>query len=785
MDFGVSCLRKASCRTNFCCFVVDVVVFHLRVLPPFCLPLFSSPTSRQKRRGRVTVIIGNNLLTSTHTKKTKKNSLVTLRVRDRTMQRFAALRTTAAVSATKTTTTKSAFVSSSSSSSSFSCFSSAKTAGRRIKLFCNRKTSSERNINAMASSSSSAAAAQQNATAEFIETFNRDYLQRHKSYEDNFWETKMNLTGNSVENLNTSFNALETFLGDQKTLEKVRELLKHADDGSVSEEQRIVLNQIEKTLKCYIVESDSAKALRESMMKKEGALQKSRNNLKTQYTNKDGNVVDTTPTVIRTKMRSDPEESVRKSCWEMLRKNGPFLLDNGFCDIIKERNRFARELGFEDFYDLKVTNAEGFSKKKCFEMLDGLEQATKPLLDKALERLKKEKGEDATKPWNTGFALSGELTKLTDPYYPFEYAPEVWGRSFSRMNIKYKNATMRLDLCDRKGKYPNGFCHWPTAPYKTQDGTFIPSETNFTSLATPDEIGSGNTALTTLMHEGGHAAHFSNIVQGSPLFSQERAPFSVALAETQSMFLDALCEDASWQARYAKNRKGETIPWELIERSIKEKHPYKVFQLRGMIAVPYFEKALYEMDEKDLTPENVLRVADEVEMKIQGGLAGRPLMSVPHILADESSCYYHGYVFAEMAVHQTREYFFNTGDGTIVDNPRVGKELIENYWVHGSGNPGFLGLVNNLTGSPLKHDAWVKELGVEVEDLLKEEKAEYEKALAALASSNKDEIDLEMRAIFVHGDDVISDSKDSGFLGACEKFRGWIYQEWPKTQTMA
>ena len=42
------------------------------------------------------------------------------------------------------------------------------------------------------------------------------------------------------------------------------------------------------------------------------------------------------------------------------------------------------------------------------------------------------------------------------------------------------------------------------------------------------------------MHEGGHAAHFANIEQGSPLFSQERAPFSVSLAETQSMFLDSL-----------------------------------------------------------------------------------------------------------------------------------------------------------------------------------------------------------------------------------------------------
>ena len=51
--------------------------------------------------------------------------------------------------------------------------------------------------------------------------------------------------------------------------------------------------------------------------------------------------------------------------------------------------------------------------------------------------------------------------------------------------------------------------------------------------------------------------------------------------------------------------------------------------LRGMIAVPYFEKALYELDEADLTAENIERIADEIEHKIQGGLAARPLLSVP------------------------------------------------------------------------------------------------------------------------------------------------------------
>ena len=615
------------------------------------------------------------------------------------------------------------------------------------------------------------------AASTFIDAFNAEYLTKHKTYEDEFWATKMNLEGNSTEALTRSFNALESFMGDAEALEKTRRLL---ESNEATSEERVVLEQIEKTLKCYIVESDEATALRESAIGKENELQAARNKQELGYTDANGTFVSATPTVLRTKIRSSADESVRKSCWETLRSSGPFLCDNGFPAIIAERNRFARALGFEDFYDMKVTQAEGFDKKKCFEMLDGLEEATRPLMLAARERLKAEKGEDATKAWNTAYALSGELTQLIDPYYPFENAPEVWGRSFGAMNIGYKGTTMRLDLCDRAGKYPNGFCHWPTPPFKKRDGTWVPSESNFTSLATPDEGGSGNTALTTLMHEGGHAAHFANIVQGSPLFAQERAPFSVALAETQSMFLDALCEDAAWQARYAKDRKGNVIPWDLIERNIREKHPYKVMTLRAMIAVPYFEKALYELPEDQLTKENILRIADEIEEKIQGGFSGRPLMSVPHILADESSAYYHGYVFAEMAVHQTREHFFNT-EGYIVDNPNVGPKLEAEYWRAGSGKPGFLGLVRNLTGAPLSHDAWVKELGVNVDDLIKSERAAYDKSIAEAKTSA--DVNLDMRMLFVHGDEVIADSAENnqGFLKACAVFKKWIHEKWPKT----
>lgn len=44
-----------------------------------------------------------------------------------------------------------------------------------------------------------------------------------------------------------------------------------------------------------------------------------------------------------------------------------------------------------------------------------------------------------------------------------------------------------------------------------------------------------------------------------------------------------------------------------------------------------------------MTPEAIQTLADKVEADIQGGLSPRPLLSVPHILADESSCYYHGW----------------------------------------------------------------------------------------------------------------------------------------------
>ena len=131
-------------------------------------------------------------------------------------------------------------------------------------------------------------------------------------------------------------------------------------------------------------------------------------------------------------------------------------------------------------------------------------------------------------------------------------------------------------------------------------------------------------------------------------------------------------------------------------------------------------------------------------------------------------------------MHQTREHFFNT-EGYIVDNPNVGPKLEAEYWRAGSGKPGFLGLVRNLTGAPLSHDAWVKELGVNVDDLIESERAAYDKSIAEAKTSA--DVNLDMRMLFVHGDEVIADSAENnqGFLKACAVFKEWIHEKWPKT----
>eukprot|EP01065_Artemidia_motanka_P006153 TRINITY_DN13013_c0_g1_i1.p1 TRINITY_DN13013_c0_g1~~TRINITY_DN13013_c0_g1_i1.p1 ORF type:complete len:663 (+),score=219.50 TRINITY_DN13013_c0_g1_i1:126-1991(+) len=609
----------------------------------------------------------------------------------------------------------------------------------------------------------------------FIDAHNAKYDALHKKFEDNFWATRMDLKGNSGDELTRTKAEYEAFLRDKENLAAVR-----AQMGAASPDQKRVLEVMERTHKCYLIESDEGAALKEKIIDLESQLEELRNKMKLGYTDPStGEFQEASTVQLISKMASSDDEAMRKACYEGYCSVGPFIAER-FAEILRLRVRLAKLVGGGGtFYDWKCQQAEGFDTKRLFEILDDLERQSRPLLSAAEERLKKEKGESALKPWNRRYMISGSVTKQRDPYFQFSTAVDSWARSFAALGINYKDSVMNLDLCDRKNKYSNGFCHWPQCAYTKPDGTWQPSVANFTSLATPNQVGSGHDALATLMHEGGHAAHFANIVQPSPFFVQERPPMSAAYAENQSMFLDSLVTDAAWMGRYAKDEKGEVIPWDIVAQGVKCAHPYAVFPLRSMLAVCYFEKALYEMSEEELTAERIQEVADEVEQKIKGpGMKGM-LLTIPHIISDEASCYYQGYVLAEMSVYQTRAHFLKKY-GRIVDNENVGKDLAEVYWRPGNSEC-FLDLVEKLTGRPLTADDWIEKLGVSVEERLAGEERDYQEAVKAGPKfAPGADFDLGMQMRLVHGDEVIADSgRDGSIAKCCAMFRDWLPKEFP------
>jgi oligoendopeptidase F len=315
----------------------------------------------------------------------------------------------------------------------------------------------------------------------------------------------------SSENLSRTKTEMENLLSDPTILAKAqafRSALSGNNTGGEVEESSSeltkVLDCIIKTCQCYTMPPE-AKAIREETASLESQLEMARNGMTLGYVdpNQDGQFVAASSVGLRNKLSTDADEGTRRAVYEGLCTIGPFVIDHGLLDIIKLRNKLAKALGFEDYYDYKVTNAEGFGKAKLFAMLDGLEKGTRPIMAKAREEFAKRYGDDGLEPWNMSYKMSGSIVVKMDPYFPFSKAVERYVRSYGAMNITYQGATMNLDLLDRTKKYSNGFCHWPRVAWKPMDKPFVPSVANFTSLADPAAVGSGLTALRTLMHEAG------------------------------------------------------------------------------------------------------------------------------------------------------------------------------------------------------------------------------------------------------------------------------------------
>ncbi len=600
-----------------------------------------------------------------------------------------------------------------------------------------------------------------------FDELNQTYLKTHTKKEDAFWANLMGLKDYEEGTLEKADIAQKEFITDATWLPKIREELKRTD---LADDEKTGLEGWIRFFEANSIESEEAKELQKKIIEMEGELDRARRTMKLGYTDpENGEFVEASSVQLRLLIRTAKDEATRKAAWEGLRAIENFVLEHGFLDIVKERNRLGRMLGYDDYYSWKVKINEGITKEKVFELLGELEENTRDACRNRIKSVQDANDESAAEPWNFDFVTSGDLTAEKDPYLRFETALLRWGRSFSALGIKYRNAQLSLDLVERKGKYENGFMHGPD-PAWFKNGEWQRARINFTANAVPGQVGSGKTALETFFHEGGHAAHFANIQMPSPCFAQEFAPTSIAYAETQSMFLDSIVGDADWLYRYAKDADGNAMPMDLIRRSLADDHLNRAHLLRSLMTVPFAEKALYEIPDAELTPEKVLATFREIEaqMTCQPSSA-RPVLSVPHLLAGDSSAYYHAYVLALMAVYQTRAFFLKR-DGHLMDNPKIGPDMEEFYWKPGNSKS-FLEYVESMTGEPFSAKASVELVNKSLDDVYNEAEASIEKSKSIPEFEGA--VDLNATVRMVHGDEVIATSENS-FEEMAEQYAKWI-----------
>jgi len=605
---------------------------------------------------------------------------------------------------------------------------------------------------------------------EYFHQLNNDYIAVHGPKEELFWTTYMGISDD-----HSSCAAAETrwneFIANGQRIPELREQLANLQKLTLTPELQQIKKGLEGWLTMYesnAIESDSAQQQKAQLIKAEAVLFEKRQKYAMHYTDAQGVKIEASMGVLRANIYSDKSEAVRKSSHQALLALEDWVLDNGYIELVKQRNQFARSLGFSNFFDYSVEKTEQMSTQQLFTILDDFELLTRDRNLQSIAELAAQQGEQSLQAHNFNYTWGGDSMRELDPYVPFASSLRHWVESFGRLNIDYSSAELTLDLLDRKGKYQNGFCHGPMPSY-FDNGNWVAGKINFTSNAKPDQIGSGYDGLNTLFHEGGHAAHFANVKLNSPCFSHEFAPTSMAYAETQSMFCDSLLGDADWLKLYAKDADGNSVPDSVIKSLIESKQPFRAFGERNILLVPYFEQALYATPDEQLSASVIKKLARDLELKITGlAVSPRPLLAIPHLLSNDSACSYQGYLLANMAVYQTRAYFTQRF-GYLTDNPEIGPLLAKHYWNAGN-SVDHAGGMKSLTGEGFNAKYLADVCNLSVTAAWEEDQARINAIKDRPRTAVKP---LNANVTIVDGVKVLADNRESN-AAMCEQFEAFI-----------
>ena len=196
--------------------------------------------------------------------------------------------------------------------------------------------------------------------------------------------------------------------------------------------------------------------------------------------------------------------------------------------ILETRINIAKNAGHDNYrsWRWKYLKRFDYTPNDCIKFHDAIEKIVKPYANELIKKRKEQLGLDVLRPWD----LSVD-THNRKPLSPFRSADELEEKChniFKAVDVELGNhfKIMRqeklLDLANRKGKAPGGYC----TEYYHRRLPFI----FMNAVGTHSDV-------QTMLHEGGHAFH---VFESNKLPYSSQRDVGMEFAEVASMSMELL-----------------------------------------------------------------------------------------------------------------------------------------------------------------------------------------------------------------------------------------------------
>jgi peptidyl-dipeptidase A len=412
------------------------------------------------------------------------------------------------------------------------------------------------------------------------------------------------------------------------------------------------------------------------LTEREAAIENSFNTFRAQL---DGRKV--TDNEIKETLRECEDGDARRGAWEASKQIGGQVADR-LLALVELRNRVARQIGFDNYYAMRLTLQE-LDEAELFGLFDDLDRQVAPVYRAYKAGLDTELcarfGTTAQelRPWHYGDpffqeapAADAGLRRFLTSTYAGQDAVALVQRFFHAIGLEVDDVLVRSDLYEREGKQQSAYCvHMD----RTGDVRVLCNlRPNYHWVA-------------TLLHELGHAAYDRYLNARLPYLL--RQPAHTLLTEAVAMMMGRLATDGDWIAVYALSH-GAVDP-AVVQQLRRQCAAESLIMSRWVPVMSHFERAMYRDPAQNLNRlwwdlvEHFQAVPRPGDRDAPDWAAKIHLSTAP--------VYYHNYLLGELTASQLRAEIEGTvlaGQGDagrrFVLEPAVGRYLREKVFHPGA-----------------------------------------------------------------------------------------------------